>query len=1052
MKTALAQPPLDGSLFLHQIPDFHRIHNPDHPCYTWQDPGAEQTHVLTYLEFSRGVHRAAGSTKHLEPGKPVAVIALCDTIVYHAIFLGLMKAGYVPYLISPRNSAPAVVKLLEDVNCHQVLATKVTLASLLSEVQHHLERKEYSIIVEEIAETQTLFPRLGQETSSDHFNAYESETPQNDLSDVAFYLHSSGSTGFPKTIPQTQQSILHWASFQCITDLRLHRPTLRIGATMLPSFHTLGIYFQLLVPLVALCVTNVAPPVYPSNGSLPYVPSPASALEHARATGCNSIITIPAILEVWASNPDSVAFLRGLSVVWFSGGTLSAPVGNELARSGVALTSVYGGTEFGAPSHTVPLAKDVADGDWMYIRFDSRANIRWVAHGDGLHEAVFLATEKHRPAVRNLAEEEGFATADLFERHPTKDLWKVVSRADDVLVLSSGEKVVPGPAEDIISSSSLVSTCMIFGREQHQVGLIVQPAQPIPSADPVKISEFKQGLHQIIEEANHINPAFARIFPHMVVVTEEGKPLVRNAKGAMHRKASLLAFEVEIANLYREAKSGHIDETMAPLRSGFTQAELSEWLCQQVSRLSNTEIRPDADLFEQGLDSLTVSSLRHQIISSPELGSVDQVTLDWIYEHPSIDAISAALFSPSLESSSITIQAMVDKYTLLLHPRIGGSVAVPTTPHAVILTGSTGTLGSQLLASLLGREQVGAIYCFNRPSNTGETLAERQDTAFRKQGLDVDVLKSTRVQLCLVDFTDSNMGLSSETVELIRSSAFDIIHSAWRLDFNLTLASFEAQIKATVNLLNFGSKCPGFHRFLFTSSVSSAQGWDSRNGLVPETVINDPVIARGQGYGEGKYVVERLLDISDVSSTSFRIGQVCGAPPLGAWPTTEWFPILVKTSIALKMFPQFRDLQTASWVPSSAATDTILDAVFAAPGNTPSTVNVVHPRPALWSDIANWVIKAVGNPELAKVDADEWVQALRRYEHDTASSRLEDMPALKLLPFFDALAVAPTSNEVGGLPSFSVSNPKLFALAPLGPTDIESWIHYWRSTGFIPTV
>ncbi|KAJ7761118.1 putative aminoadipate reductase [Mycena metata] len=1051
MKTALAQPPLDGSLFLHQIPDFHRIHNPDHPCYAWKDPGADQTHVLTYLEFSRGVHRVARFTKHLEQGKPVAVIALCDTIVYHAIFLGLMKAGYVPYLISPRNSAPAVVKLLEDVDCHQVLTTKATLASLLTELQHHLARKEYSLVVEEIAETQTLFPKLGQETSSDHFDAYETEAPHSNLSDVAFYLHSSGSTGFPKTIPQTQQSILHWASFQCITDLRLHRPTLRVGATMLPSFHTLGIYFQLLVPLVALCVTNVAPPVCPSNGSLPYVSSPASALEHARATGCNSIITIPAILEVWASNPDSVAFLRGLSVVWFSGGTLSAPVGNELARSGIPLTSVYGGTEFGAPVHTVPLAKDVADGDWMYIRFDSRTNIRWVAHDNGLHEAVFLATEKHRPAVRNLAEEEGYATADLFERHPTKDLWKVVSRADDVIVLSSGEKVVPGPAEDIISSSSLVSTCIIFGREQHQVGLIVQPAQPIRSDDLVKIAEFKQDLHQIIEEANHINPAFARIFPHMVIITEEGKPLVRNAKGAMHRKASLLAFEVEIANLYREAKSGHVDKTMAPLRPGFTQAELSEWLCQQVSRLSNKEIRPDADLFEQGLDSLTVSSLRHQIISSPELGSPDRVTLDWIYEHPSIDAIAAALFSPSLESTSITIQAMVDKYSLLLHPRIAESVTVLTTP-AVILTGSTGTLGSQLLASLLSRDEVGSIYCFNRPSNTGETLAERQNAAFRKLGLDVDLLKSTRVQLCLVDFSNPNMGLGSETLELIKSSAFDIIHTAWRLDFNLTLASFEGQIKATTNLINFGSSCPGFGRFLFTSSVSSVQGWDSKHGLVPETVINDTVIARGQGYGEGKYVVERLLDISDVSSTSFRIGQVCGAPPLGAWPTTEWFPILVKTSIALKMFPEFRDLQTASWVPSSAATETILDALFAAPGTEPSTVNIVHPKPALWSDIANWVIEAVGDPELVKVNVDEWVQKLHQFEQDTATSRLEDMPALKLLPFFDALAVAPTSNEVGGLPSFSVSNSRLFALAPLGPTDVQSWIHYWRSTGFIPTV
>jgi acyl-coenzyme A synthetase/AMP-(fatty) acid ligase len=31
---------------------------------------------------------------------------------------------------------------------------------------------------------------------------------------VLIYLHSSGSTGFPKTIRQTFKSMVHWASFR----------------------------------------------------------------------------------------------------------------------------------------------------------------------------------------------------------------------------------------------------------------------------------------------------------------------------------------------------------------------------------------------------------------------------------------------------------------------------------------------------------------------------------------------------------------------------------------------------------------------------------------------------------------------------------------------------------------------------------------------------------------------------------------------------------------------------------------------------------------------
>ncbi len=48
-------------------------------------------------------------------------------------------------------------------------------------------------------------------------------------------------------------------------------------------------------------------------------------------------------------------------------------------------------------------------------------------------------------------------------------------------------------------------------------------------------------------------------------------------------------------------------------------------------------------------------------------------------------------------------------------------------------------------------------------------------------------------------------------------------------------------------------------RFLFTSSISSAQSWDARaRGPYPEEVVMDPKYAVGGGYGESKYVTERV--------------------------------------------------------------------------------------------------------------------------------------------------------------------------------------------------
>lgn len=90
----LAYPPLDGSLLLHEIPDFNSYHNPLHPCFVYSGDN-EQVCSITHLEFARGVHRVAHAVHHLPLASAVGVLALTDTLLYHAVFFGLMKAGHV---------------------------------------------------------------------------------------------------------------------------------------------------------------------------------------------------------------------------------------------------------------------------------------------------------------------------------------------------------------------------------------------------------------------------------------------------------------------------------------------------------------------------------------------------------------------------------------------------------------------------------------------------------------------------------------------------------------------------------------------------------------------------------------------------------------------------------------------------------------------------------------------------------------------------------------------------------------------------------------------
>lgn len=45
---------------------------------------------------------------------------------------------------------------------------------------------------------------------------------------------------------------------------------------------------------------------------------------------------------------------------------------------------------------------------------------------------------------------------------------------------------------------------------------------------------------------------------------------------------------------------------------------------------------------------------------------------------------------------------------------------------------------------------------------------------------------------------------------------------------------------------------------MFTSSISSARSWDGTKGPFPEEVQYDAGVAVGLGYGESKYISERV--------------------------------------------------------------------------------------------------------------------------------------------------------------------------------------------------
>lgn len=115
-----------------------------------------------------------------------------------------------PFPIAPRNSVEAVVSMLEKSGCKRVLTTATSLGPLIAQIKALAPSD--ALIFDDAPTGAQCYPHLGKETRSEPFTPYPAFQTPLDLDQVLFYLHSSGSTGFPKPVPQTSRTLLGWCS------------------------------------------------------------------------------------------------------------------------------------------------------------------------------------------------------------------------------------------------------------------------------------------------------------------------------------------------------------------------------------------------------------------------------------------------------------------------------------------------------------------------------------------------------------------------------------------------------------------------------------------------------------------------------------------------------------------------------------------------------------------------------------------------------------------------------------------------------------------------
>ena len=389
--------------------------------------------------------------------------------------------------------------------------------------------------------------------------------------------------------------------------------------------------------------------------------------------------------------------------------------------------------------------------------------------------------------------------------------------------------------------------------------------------------------------------------------TKPDMPFARTDKNTVKRRKTIVLYEKEIEKFYgeRENGDGASYETDIDTISLETTAQ-GVWNVLTASLPANENIAPNDDLYHAGLDSVLTIQVAKCLRSAAEKYNIDAekkfaFVPQLIYANPTINQLSAAFFnlihnvkdtsSDLVEKQAQIIRNFRAKYTADLPQRYREQPhQTSSVGNTVILTGSTGSLGSYLLESLMRQENVKKIYCLNRAKEG----IKRQAEASQPRGL-MTSWPTDRVHFLRVDLSQPNFGLDQDMYSNLLEETTHIIHGQWPVNFNYGITSFEPQIRGVRQLVDFSLTSERAPSLFFISSIATVSHLRS-TGPVPEASTNVLTTALG-GYGASKQVSELILqdafEKAGLDAVICRVGQIAGPvmiPERGMWAKQEWVP------------------------------------------------------------------------------------------------------------------------------------------------------------------
>ncbi|KAI1383800.1 acetyl-CoA synthetase-like protein [Hypoxylon trugodes] len=1009
---------------------------------------------ITFKEYANAINHSAHKIVEAcgtpSPGSfpTIAYIGPNDAR-YIVILIAAIKAGYKALFISPRNTQEGQMSLFEKTDCNILAFAKPFRAV----IQPWLQEREMKTV--EVGPLETWFP----EEEAEHF-PYNKTFEEAEWEPFAV-LHTSGSTGIPKPVVlkhglmAVNDAMRNSPEFRgTVTWLRGLVGSLKRFFAPMPLFHAAGIFFFVFSTI--FYGTSIALGI----GDRPL--STELALECLENANVDGAFFPPSILEEISHSEEYIQILAKLKSVAFAGGNLNKEAGDRLTSYGIKLSNAIGATEYAIPLYYQPKPEL-----WQWFIFNSDlvgAQWRKVEGTEDVYRFVMVRKDKH-PGTQGIfytfPDIDEYDTCDLYRPHPTlPDHWIYYGRSDDIIVFSTGEKLNPVTIEQIITDHPGVKGVLVVGSNHFQPGLLVEPATT--PRNKQEAEEFLDSVWTYIVKANKETVAHGQIGREFIRLSDPNKPFERAGKGTIQRASTLKLYKDEIEKLY-EGTSKEFDTliTHIDVSSEDTLADSIVELFRDGVR-SKGELERDTDFFSAGVDSLQVINASRLLRSGLKASGfhVDAAMLAArvIYGNPTPRRLAQYIHSiikgethPRTENNEVhelqSMKSLREKYTDHLPTKKEGRSDPLDDAQTIILTGSTGMLGSYMLDFMVKNPAVKKVICLNRGEDGG---AKRQVQVAKDRGLSPDF--ESKTEFLRADMSRSDFGLPADVYNQLLNEVDRIIHNAWPVNFNMPVESFDPHIRSVRNVADFATNSLKRVAVVFISSIGTVDHWNSANGKVPEGRLEDLKLAGG-GYGRSKMVGNLILEdvskVGDFPAAIIRVGQIAGPEAeAGYWNKQEWLPSIIASSLHIGALPaDLGIMQQVDWTPAEGIANLVLEvggiSQKLAAEDITGYYHGVNPSATTWAELAPAVQEFYGKERIRElISFKDWIARLEQSQVDDTQN-IDKNPGVKLIDSYRRMSEAGQQPIVFEMERTTERSATMRSVKAVTPEIMKHWCKQW---------